>query len=589
MAADAAAPYCDNGGAYSCNRDSSCYDTQLRSTICTGGSFGAFTCGSCFAGRQDCTGDVTCEVVTGTTNYPTGSNNNYGAACSAQCDSGYQDCDASGEGAGNGCEVQTNVTNLPVGLNNNYGAACSAQCDSGYQDCDASGIGAGNGCEVQTNVTDLLGGANNHYGAACSDQCDTNYLDCDAGGIGVGNGCEVLDNAVCGTNATVNGCSAGGANCMCDANYYDCDASGTNAGSGCEVLDGGACTVGSLSGTWSCSANAGGTCSNGGSNYDCTCDVASLYFETGVNTEYSTANPLLWGTQHGSGDLIQFGNSSTADLFSVNNDGALELAQITAPGTTTNKLYNVAGGLYFNGTLIGGATGHIQNTDTGTNSADFNINNAADTDSSITFGQTLGAVFSYVTANNWFNFNDDVNIQGDLTTTGTINNVTVGNTNQSIVFEPEYNNASYITTGANQGKLEIGYIDNDGAGGNNNYNFYKWTTQQAGMQESQIIIRYKIPEGFNSWQATPIQFLYRTEDATANHKLDIEIEDSTGTTVALTGANNLVSAGWASANITFGGVPTWTAGDEITIKIKLSANSSGVAYAGQLLLNWNGF
>lgn len=41
------------------------------------------------------------------------------------------------------------------------------------------------------------------------------------------------------------------------------------------------------------------------------------------------------------------------------------------------------------------------------------------------FGSQLGKELSYDNANNWFNFNDDVNIQGDLTISGLINGVDI--------------------------------------------------------------------------------------------------------------------------------------------------------------------
>jgi hypothetical protein len=231
--ADAAAPYCDNSGAFWCNRSNTCYTTQLRDTTCTANTWGTVTCGSCRTGYGDCNLD------------------------------------------GGVCEVQFNVTNYPTGTNNHYGTTCS--------------------------IGDV--------------RCDTGYYDCDATGVAVGNGCEALRSGACTTG-------------------------------------------GGLAGTWSCSVNAGGSCTDGGSNYICTCIPPKQYFETGTKAQYGTSDPLLWGVQFGAGRLIQFGNSSNEELFIVNNDGSVELASITAPATTTNKLYNVAGSLYWNGVMIGaGASG----------------------------------------------------------------------------------------------------------------------------------------------------------------------------------------------------------------------------------------
>lgn len=181
-AMDAGAPFCDNGGAMWCNRDNTCHDTNHKMTQCTGGVFGASTCDSA-------------------------------------CISGYQDCDVTPTI----CEVETNVTNCAVGSNNNIGAACGCQCDSGYVDCNASGPGAGDGCEIQ-----------------------------------------------------VGGSCVGG---------------------------------GGLAGTW---------------NASCVCVVPSQHFIAGVNAIGVTTSPLLWGTQLGSGDLVNISQNSIATTtFVISNSGQM--------------------------------------------------------------------------------------------------------------------------------------------------------------------------------------------------------------------------------------------------------------------------
>jgi len=206
---------------------------------------------------------------------------------------------------------------------NVWGASTCGACRTGYGDCNLDG----GVCEVQFNTTNYPSGGNNHYGATC-----------------------VIGDV------------------RCDSTYYDCDASGVAAGNGCEALRAGACTTGGgLTGTWSCAIDAGGSCTDGGSNYTCTCIPPKQYFETGTKAQYGTTDPLLWGVQFGAGPLITFGNSTDEDLFVVNNDGSVGLAQITAPGVTTDKLYNVAGSLYWNGVMIGaggaGMSDRIQDLD----------------------------------------------------------------------------------------------------------------------------------------------------------------------------------------------------------------------------------
>jgi hypothetical protein len=211
------------------------------------------------------------------------------------------------------------------------------------------------------------------------------------------------------------------------------------------------------------------------------------------------------------------------------------------------------------------------------------------------FGTTLGKTLEYVPASTWFNFNDDVNVTGNLTVTGTINGATVststvGAYNQSLVYDPEYKNMVMQGDGtANNGKLEIFFADTDGTGGNSNFNFYKWTTYQASLQDMDLILRVTLPNGFTSFQSTPIQFTYHTENGnTANNKIDVSVEDTNGTAVSLTGGSSLASAEWTTADITFNGSPTFTAGQAITIKIKQSALTGGAAYSGKLSINYTG-
>lgn len=206
------------------------------------------------------------------------------------------------------------------------------------------------------------------------------------------------------------------------------------------------------------------------------------------------------------------------------------------------------------------------------------------------FGNALAKFLEYDTLAGWFNFNDNVNITGNLTVTGTVNGVAVGAYNQSLSYEPQYEGAVIQPDGgANKGKLEIFFVDADGVPGNANYNYYLWTTAQPGLQDNDLVLRIKLPEGFTGFQATPIQFTYRTQDGVAgNNVVDVSVEDTTGTPVVLAGAASLVSAAWTTANITFGGAPVFTAGQSFTVKIKLSALNGGGAYASTLKINYTG-
>jgi hypothetical protein len=279
----------------------------------------------------------------------------------------------------------------------------------------------------------------------------------------------------------------------------------------------------------------------------------------------------------------------------------------------------------------------------GTNINSFIIdsdNSAAAGTLQLQFGSALAKVLAYDIDNAYFHFNDSVVIGGGLSATGNVdfslssefhirevadeataacttikemvldtteNKIyvctAVGNPGtwvststaagayaQSIVYEPEYSDTVIEGDGVdNKGKVEVAFADTDGMPGNENYNYYIWTTRQNTLQDIDLVIRVDLPDGFTSWQAVPLTFTYKTLDNNAaNNVLDITMEDTAGNIIALTGASGLVNSTWTTANVTFGGAPVFTAGEPVTIHVKLSAKDIGAAYAGRLSLNYNG-
>jgi hypothetical protein len=260
----------------------------------------------------------------------------------------------------------------------------------------------------------------------------------------------------------------------------------------------------------------------------------------------------------------------------------------------------------------------------------------------VQFGNTLAKFLEYDVAAGWFNFSDNLHVTGNLSVTGSITasgNANFSNTtefhlrqvgdestatcttvdevvldtsenriyvctapgspgtwtpsgtpaqNKSIVYEPVYADAVLDADGtSNNGTVEYFFADTDGAPGNLNYNHYKWRTTKATMQDMDLVLRVTLPKDFASFAATPLQFTYRTDTANAaNNRLDLTVEDTNGAVVALAGASALNSTTFATTNVTFGGGPTFTAGNAITVRIKLSATNAGAAYASTLRLNY---
>lgn len=295
--------------------------------------------------------------------------------------------------------------------------------------------------------------------------------------------------------------------------------------------------------------------------------------------------------------------------------------------------------------LDGGGFLPVSTIPLGTNEDSFTLdnNNTVGAGSIILrFGAALNKILEYDNVLGRFNFNDNVNVTGNFTVTGnadfstsnefhmrevpnkllaactTVKELVLDTTEnkiytctaigapgtwfaaagattaayaKSLVYEPEYADTVYNPDGtSNNGKLEIKYVDTDGDPGNLNFNYYKWTTLQAGMNDMDLVMRVQLPEDFTGWQATPVEFTYNTASAVlADNRLDVSLFDTLGANVPLTGASALATAGTAAtSSITFGGAPTFTAGQTITIVVKLSADNLGEANASKIKLNYNG-
>ena len=259
--------------------------------------------------------------------------------------------------------------------------------------------------------------------------------------------------------------------------------------------------------------------------------------------------------------------------------------------------------------LGAGGVWDISRMPAGTNADIWQIDendNAAGGVIQLSFGSALaGSILSYdpdgvSVGDGWFDFTDDVNVQGDLTTTGTVDGVDLSSIpfanldtrTKTAHLNPHFPGATAqaIGGGGHKGKIESFFVDTDGAGAPNNFNYYEWTTQQAVIQDYDIVLRWSLPDDFVSWQATPIIFRYKTTTANvAENKLDVTIDDTTGTNIAgLTGGSNLVNTSFTTTNIGFGGGGTFTAGSEITIYIKMSATNVSGAFISDFTFNYNG-
>ena len=188
---------------------------------------------------------------------------------------------------------------------------------------------------------------------------------------------------------------------------------------------------------------------------------------------------------------------------------------------------------------------------------------------------------------------------GGASITGGVNNNTGGITNAgaisgattvvassylrslaSVGLIPEYDNSAPRPDGAdNFGTLSLLYA--------NSHNYYEWTTSEPTTQDYDIVIRYRLPDGFLSFDATiPIKLWNKVSATPGATKVDVTMLDTAGVSVTLTGGSTLQNTTWTETTITMTG-GTFTAGGYITITIKMSADQAKVADVGELTMKGN--
>lgn len=152
-----------------------------------------------------------------------------------------------------------------------------------------------------------------------------------------------------------------------------------------------------------------------------------------------------------------------------------------------------------------------------------------------------------------------------------------------VFYNAEYPHTSYQADGSdNVGQLSV---LNDGA---TLKNHYRWTSTRPTLQDYDALVRIALPSDFVRWSAAPLALTYRTTTAdSADNQVDISVTDTAGSAVTLGGsATDLASTSWTTTNLTFSGTPTWTAGQEFLIRVKLSANDSNTADIAALKLSY---
>jgi hypothetical protein len=237
--------------------------------------------------------------------------------------------------------------------------------------------------------------------------------------------------------------------------------------------------------------------------------------------------------------------AGTNNAFQVASNGAI---------TTTGSIATTAGGVMTSAGLLTASAGmSLSNGNlaiTGNSNIVFNTDG---TDKFIIYGAT-----------------------GNAVTKGTLTQ------SNSIGMIPEYDNATLIGDGDdNFGTLCVLYQAP--------HNYYEWTTSEPTVQDYDIVLRYRLPEGFSEFDAdVPIKIWNNVSANTANTFITVTMLDTNGIDVPLTDGSNLKNIGWTESTVKMNTMGrTLTPGGYITIKIRMSADQGQKVDVGELSLKGN--
>ena len=276
---------------------------------------------------------------------------------------------------------------------------------------------------------------------------------------------------------------------------------------------------------------------------------------------------------------LQVNNTAAGalDVAGGINAGTSNAFQVATTGGITAASLNAGSGLVT-------TSGNIQTTGSGTITAANGLSVSAG-------GGSVAGGLGVTGANLTLDTNDFIVNTNKFTVDGATGNTTIaGIVTQlrTIYLVPEYENSLVMPDGSNnRGTLKSTY-----SGG---HSYYEWTTNEPVTQDYDIVVRVKLPDGFTTFDAEPIELYNKVSNATGTTKVSVALYDTSNAVVTIAatgGAFNTPwldlskSTDWQNTTITKTG-GTFAAGGYVTIIIKLSADQNETVDAGELSLKGN--
>ena len=224
---------------------------------------------------------------------------------------------------------------------------------------------------------------------------------------------------------------------------------------------------------------------------------------------------------------------------------------------------------------------HTPNTDTNTNANTFSVGNGSAGTKTLLFNtaDTDKPGYRFNDSSDVCQFSNDGLVWKDVAEAGA---PAEGNVVDNLV--PEYTGAVIYFDGS--GNNDAGSLGlTSGFDATNFHNFYSWMSDDTGVNYVELIVRFRIPADFSSWNY--IKFFNKVIQGTGNAAYHtVRLYGTDNVEVTLTGGANLQNTSWAQTSMTVGS-GTFTAGGFITLRLKLATGQNDEALAGEIVLDFN--